>query len=464
MERVSLARAFAFAAGSRGAARGDGSGSLRLARFILASSAALLIAYVLIWLRISPVDLGRSDFTSFYVGGTLLRDGHGAALYNQALQQWLHSRLIAPDREPNLPFVNPPLAAFVVLPATLLPLAAAFHVWSFLEVAVLAAAVIIAARNAPWPRNTPLLWRSAAVAAALASLGTWTVLMQAQWTPVLALGIALAYRFWKRGHEATGALILVVAAGMAKPQLALGLMAFLVGWRRRRVILGGLAGAAVLAVGCLALVGTSGVGGFIGILAASTTRWDLRNMLSFVGVVGSYFGNGMASHAVGALATAGACAAAVWFGSMVRRDLSRLDVALIGATLLSLLAAPHAYSDDLVMLAPVFVIAVAVGSRHAVAAWRRRSGLPVLLVYGSWALISIAAFADFADAASFPPGQLTGWALFVAAAGAAAVTVKSARAVGHVDLRGRAAGGDVVSVSCIGELRSTPRLLADSRG
>ncbi len=437
MPRLVLARAFMFAAADADAARADNAGSLRIARFILASSAALLIAYVLIWLRISPVDLGRSDFTSFYVGGTLLRDGHGAALYNQALQQWLHSRLIAPDREPNLPFVNPPLAAFVVLPATLLPLAAAFHVWSLVEVAVLAAAVIIAARNAPWSPSTPLLWRSAAVAAALASLGTWTVLMQAQWTPVLALGIALAYRSWKRGHEATGSLILVVAAGMAKPQLALGLMAFLLGWRRRRIILGAVAGAVVLAVGCLALVGSSGIGGFIGMLAASTTRWDLRNMLSFVGVVGSYFGNGAPAHAVGALATATACAAAVWFGSMVRRDPSRLDIALIGATLLSLLAAPHAYSDDLVMLAPVFVIAVAIGSRRAAAASRRRAGLPVLLVYGSWALISVVAFADFADAAAFPPGQLTGWALFAAAFSAAAVTVRSTRPVGHADLRGR---------------------------
>ena len=463
MPRVALARAFVFAAADADAARADNARSLRLARFILALSAALLIAYVLIWLRISPVDLGRSDFTSFYVGGTLLRDGHGAALYNQALQQWLHSRLIAPDREPNLPFVNPPLAAFVVVPATLLPLAAAFPVWSLVEVAVLAAAVIIAARNAPWAPNTPLLWRWAAVAAALASLGTWTVLMQAQWTPVLALGIALAYRFWKRGHEATGALILVVAAGTAKPQLALGLMAFLLGWRRRRVILGAVAGAAVLAVGCLALVGGSGIGGFIGILAASTTRWDLRNMLSFVGVVGSYFGNGVAAHAVGALATVAACAAAVWFGSMVRRDASRLDIALIGATVLSLLAAPHAYSDDLVMLAPVFVIAVAAGSRRAASSSRGRAGLPVLLVYGSWAVISVAALADFADAASFPPGQLTGWALFAAAVGAAAVTVKSTRAVGHADLRGRPVGRDVVPIGGIGESRVTPRLLADPR-
>jgi hypothetical protein len=400
--------------------------TLRPARFIVAIATALILGYVLIWIRISPTDIGRSDFTSFYVGGTLLRDGHGAGLYNQALQQALHSRLIAPDREPNLPFVNPPPAALLVLPATFLPLATAFRLWGLLEVAVLVLTVVLAVRDAPWPSPTPRLWKVAAGATALASMGTWTLLLQAQWTPVLALGLALAYRFWKRGHEASGALVLVVAAGMAKPQLALGLIAFLLGWRSRRIILGAVAGAAALGLASLALVGPSGIRGLIAILASSTTRWDLGNMLSAVGVIGSYLGNSAAAHMVGVLVSAGACAAAVWLGVLVRRDPNRLETALIGATVLSLLAAPHAYSDDLVMLAPLFVVAVAVTARRAGADLRVRAARHVYFVFGCWALISIAAFADFADAASFPPGQLTAWALLVAAVSAVVATARAA--------------------------------------
>jgi hypothetical protein len=151
----------------------------RPARYILAIAVALMLAYLLIWLQLTPIDIGRSDFTSFYVGGTLLRSGHGATLYNQVLQQALHSRLIAPDREPNLPFVNPPPAALVVLPVTFLPLVTAFHLWSLIELGVLVLAVVLAVRSAPWPSATPLVWKIAAGAAGLASVGTWTLLLQA---------------------------------------------------------------------------------------------------------------------------------------------------------------------------------------------------------------------------------------------------------------------------------------------
>jgi hypothetical protein len=391
------------------------SGSLRPARLILAVAVALIVAYALMWSQISSVDLGRSDFTSFYVGGTLLREGHGTALYDEGVQQPLHSRLISPDREPNLPFVNPPVAALVVLPATLLPLAVAFRVWSLLELMILTLAVVIATRSVAWPSNTPRLWKVATGAAALASMGTWTVLMQAQWAPVVALGVALAYRSWKRGDRATGAMILVFAGGMAKPQLALGLFAFMLGWRERRIILGALAGAVALGVASFVLVGASGLGGFASILASSTTRWNLSNMLSFVGVVGSLFGNGAVAHVIGVVATVAACGAAGWLGTLVRRDPRRLDAALVGAALLSLLASPHAYSDDLVVLAPVVVIGVAVAARQWQPGGRIHLGRPVAIVFGAWALITAAAFADLIDAARFPPGQLAGWALLLAA-------------------------------------------------
>jgi hypothetical protein len=74
------------------------SGSLRPARLIIAIAAALLVAYAVIWTQVSSFDIGRSDFTAFYVGGTLLREGHTGDLYSQALQQPLHSALIAPER------------------------------------------------------------------------------------------------------------------------------------------------------------------------------------------------------------------------------------------------------------------------------------------------------------------------------------------------------------------------------
>ncbi len=390
------------------------SGSLRPARLIIAIAAALLVAYAVIWTQVSSFDIGRSDFTAFYVGGTLLREGHTADLYSQAVQQPLHSALIAPDREANLPFVNTPVAAALVLPATFLPLDAAYRLWSLLELAVLILAVVLAVRSVEWPDGTPQIWRVAAGAAALAGMGTWTMFVQAQWTPLLALGLVLAYRSWKHGHLATGAAALVVSAGIAKPHLALGLLAFLLGWRERRVILGAFAGVAGLAIASLVLVGPAGVAGFASILASSTTRWELATMVSFIGVVGSLFGNGLTAHLVGLVATLLACAAAVWLGMRVRKDPSRLDAALVGAAVLSLVASPHAYPDDLVMLAPAFVIGVAAAVRRVGAAAPLVLTSPVVYAYGAWTLITVAACVDLIDAAKFPPGQLAGWALVLA--------------------------------------------------
>ena len=61
-------------------------------------------------------SIGESDFTSFYGAATLLREGHGAGIYNPALQQSMHAALVFPDRIGNLPFVDPPAAAAILVP------------------------------------------------------------------------------------------------------------------------------------------------------------------------------------------------------------------------------------------------------------------------------------------------------------------------------------------------------------
>jgi len=148
-------------------------------------------------------------------------------------------------------------------------------------------------------------------------------------------------------------------------------------------------------------------------------------MVSFIGVVGSLFGSGLVAHAVALVASLLACAAAAWLGVSVRRDPRRLDVALVGASVLSLLASPHAYPDDLVMLAPALVIGVAAAARRAGATAGLTLTSPVALTFGAWALIAFATCVDLVDAAAFPPGQLAGWALVIAAALACVATARS---------------------------------------
>jgi hypothetical protein len=125
--------------------------SARLPRIAVAVAVALLLGFLGKWLQVGPTSIGRSDFTSEYVAATLLRDGHGGELYNQALQAQLHSQVIAPDRVGNLAYIGMPGEAALAVPVSLLSLDAAFRIWGLVQLALLLAAALVVARAAPWP-------------------------------------------------------------------------------------------------------------------------------------------------------------------------------------------------------------------------------------------------------------------------------------------------------------------------
>ena len=427
----------------------------RTTRIVVAVSAALLVAYAIVWTQLSPFDIGRSDFTAFYVGGTLLREGHGPSLYDESLQAPLHARLIAPDREGNLPFVDPPVAAALVLPVTVLGLDAAYRVWALLEVVVLAGAVAIAVRAAR-PPNAAGGQAWAAGLAAMAGAGTLFALSQAQWTPVLALGLAVAFWSWRRAATAAqgspagvsrtaavGAAALVAYALVGKPQLALGLAAFMAGWRRRDVLLGAAAGLVGFAAVSFALVGPAGIGGLARIVTGSTTRWDPHLMLGVSGVAAALTGGGTAAIALGAGLTATACAAAFVLGNRVRRDPQRLPVALAGAAALSLLAAPHAYLDDLAMLAPAAGWCLAGPKPWTPSAAGARWQAPRTVVLGLWVALNATAIVDLAAQGHQPSGPLSAYVL----AGMGAVAIVATRGRAAARLRYRA--GDEAALGAV---------------
>ncbi|MBV9100532.1 MAG: DUF2029 domain-containing protein [Candidatus Dormibacteraeota bacterium] len=397
------------------------------ARAIAAVAVAILLAYALVWARVPALDIGRSDFTSTYVGATLLRDGQRDHLYDESAQSPLHSRLIAPDTEGNLPFVDAPLAAALAAPVTLLGLDAAYRVWGLLQLALLIGAVVVAARAAPWPVGAGRGTRVAACAMALAGAGTLVGLLQAQWGGVSAFGLALAYHEWRHGREARGAAVLVAAAAVAKPHLALGLLAFMLGWGRRRMILGALAAALATGAATLAVAGPAGLAHFVTFAVQSNTRWELRTFVSFVGIPGSFLGNSGAAQVAGAVGSVVALAGAVYLGRVVRHRRERLEPALAGAAVLSILAAPHAGIHDLVLLAPAMVWSVAwAWPAGAADAETRRT----LVVTALWAGVTLSAFVSLGDNAATPPGQLVPWVLVVAAV-LAIRAARAARPAGH---------------------------------
>jgi len=331
-------------------------------------------------------------------------------MYDEALQAPLHASLIAPDREGNLPFVNPPLAAALALPVSLLSLQGAYRLWSILQFALLVISVVVAIRGSPGWRELPGLTLAAIGLAALACLGTWATLLLGQWDGVSALGLAIAYWSLRRHRPATAGAVLAVSSLIAKPHLALGLAAFVLGWRDRRLIGGAVAGLVAAVALSLLVAGPGGVGGFVGAAIHSTTRWQLANMVSLVGIGGAIAGNGTAAHLVAGVAELAAVAVAAVLGSMVRSRPARLEAALAGAAVLSLLASPHAYWDDLALLVPA-----AAWSLTALAARRAEFGSLTSTVIAVWVAISLAGYLDIATGAAVPLGLLTPWTLIAAA-------------------------------------------------
>ena len=295
----------------------------RLARLIIAISAGLLIGYACVWVSVSPQSIGRSDFTATYVGATLFREGYGSRIYDGTLQAQLHAQVVAPDHIGNLPFVDAPLAAAIAAPVTLLPLDAAYRVWGIVQLLFLIGAVVVAVRSARWPKENWTVWKIASALAALAALGTLSLLMEAQWTGVNALGLALLYRDWRNGKAGRGAVWLVLFAGVAKPHLALGMVAFALGWRERRVVQGAVVGALGVVVLSIAAVGVSGVAAFLNLVAQSSTQFTPNSFVGFYGLSGVIFGPGAPAEVLWLAGAVIACVLAFLAGVAVRHEQHR---------------------------------------------------------------------------------------------------------------------------------------------
>ena len=339
-----------------------------------------------------------TDFSAFYVGAVLLRDGQGAHLYDATSQVQVRQQIGGNYWAGPLPFVYPPSAAIVVMPLTTLPLGAADRIWSLIQLGLVAAAAVVVGRKAPWPhpsrRDLPAgtgwgggIGRSAVAAsvlAAIAGIGTAIMLLEGQPTGILALGLALAYVAWTSGHNGLAALSISVAFFALKPHLAIGLVIYMLALHNRRALLGLASGAMAVVALSLAVAGPAGVIGFLTAPGLSSQVSALQTMLGFTGLAGSQFGPGALTDIVAGLLSLAAVAGCWFAGRHARRHPTSIEVPLAVAAVLSLLLAPHLLVHDLVILAPVVVWCLAAAARSDVRRtswWPGAAGLVVLSLW-----------------------------------------------------------------------------------
>lgn len=400
------------------------SSARRNAAVVAVLAAVVVAGYAVTWSGVSRAQMGTSDFSAFYVGGTLARTGHLHDLYSDAAQSAVHAGLVAPLRTANLAFVNPPPAALLMAPVSLLPFATAYRAWVALQLLLLLAGLLIAARAAPWSAaartaRAPLV----AALAGFAGTGTLALGLLGQWDGLSALGLAAAYALWRRDRALAGGAVLAVSAAIAKPHLAIGLAALLLGWRERRVIAGAAAGAAAVALVALLEVGVGGIASWLSATGADAARWPLASMLGFSGLFSSWLGQGTGAQVLAVFGGAAGFAVCVALGLRLRGG-AALEPCLAAATLLSVVGSPHLLTQDLALLAPMLVVTLAWASRReAPAVW---PGAWSRAVLGGWLLLGLAAAVDLGAQQPAPPGRVVPLAL-VALAGGLAWQVRRGR-------------------------------------
>lgn len=124
--------------------------------------------YAIVWLVAYKNDmLWRADFTAFYTGWTIVREGKGASLYDLNLQAQYQQALLQGRSfyDGVLPFINPPHIALLLSPFAWLPRTTAYFIWSLIQAALLIWLLLLIRRlSALWDLSERRLLFSAVIA------------------------------------------------------------------------------------------------------------------------------------------------------------------------------------------------------------------------------------------------------------------------------------------------------------
>jgi len=321
-------------------------------RALLLLYAALAVGYLGLW--VFSMDEGllwRSDFTAFYSGWAIARDGQTDRLYDFDLQRSYQEQILGGHRMADglLPYVNPPHATLVFLPLARLPFVAAYRVWTAVELGMLLAALWLLSDLARgWePRERLLL-----LAAFLAFPPLLAALVRQTFSLFGLVALLLLRRGLRSGRPGLAGAAL--ALGSLKPQLVLLPGLALLAARRWRafaaaaLLCGGLAALATAALGwrcwpdfLQALQRLSGYFGVYGV--APGTMYNLRGTLALLlGAERAGLVNALGSLG---LALAAAATLPCWRGPW-RPDGPGFELRFGLTALLGLLSSPHLHTQD----------------------------------------------------------------------------------------------------------------------
>src|ERR1700693_1328941 len=164
-------------------------------------SAMILLHGCVLWPARQCIPEGLTDFTIFYTAGHMLRDGHGARLYDDALQESLQ-RSFSPrafeNRGTILPYNHPPFEAVLFVPLAGFSYLTAYVIWLAVNLALLFSALLLLRKRLTALGKTPLhLW----ILGGLAFFPIFMALIQGQDSILLLFLYCVAFVGLCRGAE-----------------------------------------------------------------------------------------------------------------------------------------------------------------------------------------------------------------------------------------------------------------------
>jgi hypothetical protein len=300
------------------------------------------------------------DFAHFYTLGTVARSGAPSHLYDvRALTETMW-RVVPAARPDAFVPVYGPQVALAFAPLAALPYASAVWTWLAIVVACyVAASAIVVARVPGLATRRTILW-----ILLLGSPALNVLLVAGQTSAVALLAVACAWWAIDRNRPVLAGACLGVLA--YKPSVAAGALATLALAREWRMV-GGMLGvaAAQVAVGA-AWAGSPVIGQYIAALGPAVLRAGMdvsqpQHLHSLAGFWRLLLGEGRPATLLYAASALGVCLVAARAWRRSRRPGERIALVAVA----TVLAAPHLYVYDLVLLVPALAVLWEQGERAA---------------------------------------------------------------------------------------------------
>lgn len=215
----------------------------------------LSVHLVVLWNSLDLIRKGYPDFTIFYSGASILRQGLGHQLYDEATQYRVQQQFAAgvSIRQGPLPYNHPPFEAVAFIPFTFVSYPVAYVLWDVCNLGFLSLVLFMLRPPLPELRSVPLaVWLLAWVA----FFPVFFALLQGQDVLFLVLLFAAVYVLLQRNSDIAAGFCL--GLGLFRFHLVLPLVLILLWQKRTKAIFGFLMTAAGLAAISIGIIGWRG--------------------------------------------------------------------------------------------------------------------------------------------------------------------------------------------------------------